>query len=292
MLDQFKNDQPEFYEYIVETIKVNKKISHAYFIESNNYSKTEELVISFVKFLFCKDKETNSCSKCNICNLIDNNTLYDLKIIKPDGLTIKKEQLLDVESSFKTKSENKYRIYVIFEADRLNNVSANAILKFLEEPEPGIIGIFVSQSRYKILNTIISRCQIISLREKNGENTYNIDNNKIIEFLDLLEEKKEKSIAYYNKILDIKKMTRENMLEFFNTMSELFEEIINIKCIPSYKENKYKEISSRLFKISNDNELNSLISKHQTIYEQLDILKANTNLNLTMAKFIIDYSKY
>ena len=39
----------------------------------------------------------------------------------------------------------------------------NTILKFLEEPQAGIIAILITANRYQLLETIISRCQIISL---------------------------------------------------------------------------------------------------------------------------------
>ena len=51
------------------------------------------------------------------------------------------------------------RIAIIDDADRMNEASANALLKTLEEPPPGSILILISPSSDALLPTIRSRCQ-------------------------------------------------------------------------------------------------------------------------------------
>ena len=293
MLEEFKQDQPEFYEYAISSISQNHKISHAYLIETNGYEKSEKLVLSFVKFLFCEnlDKVSHTnCDKCNICNLIDHNSYPDFKIIFPIGLQIKKDQIKELEEQYKTMAESKNRIYVIMNADALNISAANAILKFLEEPSPGIIGIFVVQNRYKIINTILSRCQILSLK---GIQNYS-DNNQFIDItfqlLELLENKKKHSIAYLYQIFNIKNLKRDDMLEIFKLMEQIYEEILNIKCIPSYQESTFSSYKEELKKISQQNDLTQLVNKLEVIYEGESKIRANVNLNLFLNQFIINYS--
>ncbi len=76
--------------------------------------------------------------------MIDYNTFPDLKklFVQMASRLKKKEQIKELEDEFKTMPEGHNRIYVIMNADTLNASAANAILKFLEEPSPGIIGIF------------------------------------------------------------------------------------------------------------------------------------------------------
>ena len=76
--------------------------------------------------------------------------------------------MIDLQKEFKNKSlyDNK-KIYVIKEAEKLNASSANTILKFLEEPEKDIIAFLITTNRYKVIDTILSRCQILSLKENN-----------------------------------------------------------------------------------------------------------------------------
>lgn len=52
-----------------------------------------------------------------------------------------------------------YKVGIIFEADRLNSASSNALLKTLEEPPTKTILILLTNHLYKILPTLKSRCQ-------------------------------------------------------------------------------------------------------------------------------------
>ena len=98
--------------------------------------------------------------------MINDKCYPEIKIINPDGLWIKKEQLDEIQKEFSTKAVfGTKKIYIINEADKMNSSAANSILKFLEEPVPNIIAILVTNNIYQLLDTIISRCQVISLRK-------------------------------------------------------------------------------------------------------------------------------
>jgi len=148
---------------IIKQVEQNK-LSHAYLIEADHYSNIEVLMQKISKLILCKQHGKHSLNNsCNTCRLIDTNQCIDLKLLYPQGNIIKKEQLLEVKEQFKTTSFNQYRIYIIYDAERLNSSSANTILKFLEEPEEGIIAFLIAQNRHHVLETLVSRCQILSL---------------------------------------------------------------------------------------------------------------------------------
>ena len=105
-----------------------------------------------------------NCNRCNTCQLIDEGNFPDLEIIEADGMQIKKKQLLSLKEEYQNYSLIGHRrVYIIREAEKLNPSSANTILKFLEEPEEGIIAILLTKNRYQVLDTILSRCQVLSL---------------------------------------------------------------------------------------------------------------------------------
>lgn len=56
---------------------------------------------------------------------------------------------------------NKYKIIIVIDADRMNQESANAFLKTLEEPQAQTLFILTTSRVSAILSTIRSRCQII-----------------------------------------------------------------------------------------------------------------------------------
>lgn len=159
--------QKKFFEIISKIVEFGK-LSHSYIIEVNNYEDDLKYINIFMKMILCDKQNINynnlDCSECNICKLIDANNYPDIKIVEADGQFIKKNQLIDIKSDFKNKSLlNNKKIYIIKGAENLNLSSANTILKFLEEPEDNIIAILLTRNRYKIMDTIVSRCQILSL---------------------------------------------------------------------------------------------------------------------------------
>lgn len=148
-----------FYNIVHNIVQFNK-ISHAYIVEIGDYQQDFACILDFVKLILNNGNNNSS----NIDEMIDNNCYPDLRIIEADGNVIKKKQLIELQDEFKNKSFlNNKMIYIIKDADKLNDASGNTILKFLEEPEDDIIAILVTKNRYKIIDTILSRCQILSL---------------------------------------------------------------------------------------------------------------------------------
>lgn len=186
-MKESSNNGSNFFSVIDRIISSNC-LFHAYIIQIKNYNEDFFLVKTFAKAVLCKEKkssrELSSCNFCNICNLIDEDSYPDLCIIEPDGKEIKKSQLLGLQRDFQNKSllDNK-RIYILKEADKLNESAANTILKFLEEPADDIIAILVTTNRYKMLETILSRCQVLSINSNNREIVYDDNIVDLVNFM-------------------------------------------------------------------------------------------------------------
>lgn len=65
-------------------------------------------------------------------------------------------------AAFKSPRLNHNKVFIIDEAELLDNVGQNALLKTLEEPSPGTFIILVTSSEDRLLMTIRSRCQRVS----------------------------------------------------------------------------------------------------------------------------------
>ena len=183
-MNDLSNVKKMYINYINNVIR-NKKISHAYLIELDNYECDIVYVYNFIKMILC-NLEYDDLDKSNnkIIKLIDDGNYPDITVISTDNTVIKKTDILDLQKEFSNKSlyDNK-KIYIIYSAEKLNNYSANTILKFLEEPEDNIIAFLLTDNRFNILDTIISRCQILSLKEESYK--YQL-NNDTLDFLDYL----------------------------------------------------------------------------------------------------------
>ncbi len=150
---------------IIEVIKKQKhenKLSHAYLIETNDFDKYNEKLKTILKLFLCQNNIVY-CDDCQDCHFINNFEHPNVVLITPDGASIKISQIVNLKRQFNMKSSyGKYNIYVILGAEKLNETSGNALLKFLEEPEEGIIGILLTNNKSLVLPTIVSRCQIFN----------------------------------------------------------------------------------------------------------------------------------
>ena len=314
MLDDFINEQPIAYKILKNAVE-NNKYSHAYLFETNGYSKGLNLAVSFAKYLLCPNGFSNKekCKNCNQCSVIDDNNYLELKIIESDGQWIKKNQLIELQESFSKKAliGNK-KIYIINEAEKLNKSSANSLLKFLEEPEENIIAILVVQNSKQLLDTIISRCQLISLKKDNiknnkldsvsliGKNLFNSEEefvtftqsenskikiDKIVEFVMFYEANKEDSILYMNKLWNDFFTERSDITQAFDILLLFYKDVLNYKMdrkIECFVDNK-----NELESISNKNDIIIISKKIKIILDLRQVIKYNVNTGLLMDKLII-----
>ena len=253
----------------VDRIVSSNRISHAYIIQVKNYEEDFLLVKTFVKAILCKEKKKissfSSCNLCNICNLIDSDNYPDLCIIEPDGKEIKKVQLLGLQKEFNNKSllENK-RIYILKEADKLNESAANTILKFLEEPSEDIVAILVTTNRYKMLETILSRCQVLSVDSKDKEI---ICDDNIIDLVNFICDG-DALFINYNEIVESILPDKIMAIERFKIIEEIFVQYL-------YDKNN-SNLSKYLAKLSND----KIVKYILIIEEYLKKLQYNVNYKL------------
>ena len=165
----------QFISYIDKIIE-NDKISHCYLFEVDDFDKDLFFIKSFIKMILCHKSYEEVCNSNDpIILQIDSNNYPDIKVIEPDGNFIKKSQLMSLQKEYQNTSllDNK-RIYIILHAECLNSSSANTILKFIEEPEDDIIAFLVTDNRYHVIDTVLSRCQVLTIKE-NAFSFYNDD---------------------------------------------------------------------------------------------------------------------
>lgn len=321
MLENYKDSQPIAYKIITNSIKKGR-ISHAYLIETNEYPKKMDFAISFAKFLLCPKHNVSSkqCESCNICKRIDNGNFTELKIIEPDGLWIKKEQLVELQNEFSKKSiESENKIYIINGAEKLNTASANSILKFLEEPEPGIIAILLTDNIYQLLDTIISRCQIISLHKSPIIDLYDTidtksqtllkipiqESNNMRELEEILKNEQYqnmidsaiKFINYYesnhkdilfktNQLWNSIFNDKEKIMFGFNIMILYYKDLLNMKINRPVQ--IFEDEQVELEKILNQNTISMICDKIKVLMHMRGKIKYNMNQNLLIDKLIIE----
>jgi len=88
------------------------------------------------------------------------NPYFHIDIPKAKFIRIKSIRELKKESSMSSAEPGK-KIFIIFDAEAMNDASANSLLKVLEEPLDGIHFLLVSSRKEAVKQTILSRCQLI-----------------------------------------------------------------------------------------------------------------------------------
>ena len=296
-LDEYSNIQPVAYKTLIQAIK-NNKLSHAYIFETNNNTDSFEFVKAFVKDIFCVGIEEKEKNK--IASQIDNNEYPELKIITPSGMNIKKEEILELQINFKNKSIfNSKKIYIINNAEKLNQSSSNTLLKFLEEPSDNIIAILIVSNRYELLKTILSRCQLIALvnnKVKSDADIFDfIESKKIndlenilieelidntIKFINFFEKNGKNTLLFINREFNYYFNNREKVYLAFEIMKLFYLDVLKYKQVKKIE--LFKKYEKEVNFISNTKELDYIIKRIELIIECYDRIKYNVNLNLLM----------
>lgn len=116
--------------------------------------------LGFAKAINCTEMAGDFCDSCVSCTEINRNISPDLTILSPDGQFYRKEQIsFLIEDNLKRPLVGDRKIYILKDAHRMNDYSANAFLKALEEPASTSVFILLTSNLNGLLPTIRSRCQ-------------------------------------------------------------------------------------------------------------------------------------
>ena len=139
----------------------------------------KQTALRFIKDIFKQSSPTKNTEEINI-----NKNHPDFLVIEPESLlATKSPKNSDLRKTIKSRSEiikiaqirniktflsqksinSEKKIVLIIDAHLLNEAASNCLLKTLEEPSNGIFILLTSQLNL-LLDTIISRCQLIRFR--------------------------------------------------------------------------------------------------------------------------------
>ena len=163
-----KNYQPIVYQTFVNSLN-NKTLCHAYLLVGNTGTPLFDVAKYLAKSILCDHPSPLACENCITCLRIESNNYPDIITLDGSKATIKKEDVLNIESKFeKTAFESKgIMIYIINLVENMTIDAVNSILKFLEEPESEIYAFLTTNNENNVLPTILSRCQILHLKNIN-----------------------------------------------------------------------------------------------------------------------------
>jgi len=127
-----------------------------------------EMALVLAKALNCLNKKNDSCEKCSSCLAINKNrgAFPDVIKIKTEKNIIGIDQMRLIKwAAYLKPMIGKKRVFIVEQAEKMNEEASNCLLKVLEEPPFFSHIILTTDNLFSILPTIRSRCQILKFAQ-------------------------------------------------------------------------------------------------------------------------------
>lgn len=151
----------------------SKRLPHAVLVSGLPGLGKAHLAESFIHAVLCRSESgRRPCGDCKACRLLAAGSHPDYRQIGPEepGKAIKIDQIRAlVKFLSATAQQGGWKCVIIDPADAMNNNSANALLKSLEEPPGDTLIVLVSAMPSRLAATLRSRCQLVQVKVPSRE---------------------------------------------------------------------------------------------------------------------------
>lgn len=158
---------------------------HAWLLSGPSGLGQFELSLALARAWLCEDPSlAGACGVCGSCHAVDVHTHADLCMLVPETLSLEMGWPLDEKTQGDldskkrkpskeikvdaardavtftqfTRSRGSTKVVLVFPAERMNGITANTLLKTLEEPPGAVKFILATEAAHQLLPTIRSRC--------------------------------------------------------------------------------------------------------------------------------------
>ena len=159
---------------------------HAWLLSGPSGLGQYTLALELARAWLClQPSEEGACGHCDSCRNIDLRTHADLRLLMPEtqmldkGWPLHEKAQKEIDDKDRkpsreirvdaardmvaftqtTRSGSRHKVVLIYPAERMNHITANTILKTLEEPPGDTRFLLVSEAAHLLLPTLRSRCQ-------------------------------------------------------------------------------------------------------------------------------------
>ena len=263
-----------FFSDILKNQVEKNRTAHAYILESKD-EKAFSDAKNLAKFLLLKDLDDK-----NAIHRIESRNCADFKVFEKETTSISIENIREVIDFFKLPPlEMKKKVAIIKGGEYMTKEAANAILKTLEEPPSYACIIITVQNKNLLLDTVLSRANVIEYDSKDEQN---VDKKTLFFIL--------------SQIVDAKIMRICDFRDFLEDYKDYKEEIIKLVKeyfldIDIYNLTKDKELLKHRMYFSYIKKENVSSLNIQNILEKCDEVERgfsiNANLNLSMLHLLL-----
>lgn len=147
--------------------KQKKHLPHAIIFAGPSSIGKKKCALALAQDLVCESPSVGSegyaqaCGQCGPCIRVEKKQSENVRIISPDGNTLKVEQVREVLDFLSLASFGQNRVIIFEDAHLMNPQAANALLKTLEEPFENVYFILLGPEITHFMPTVRSRSQVI-----------------------------------------------------------------------------------------------------------------------------------
>jgi DNA polymerase-3 subunit delta' len=153
----------------------HERVAHAYLFTGPTHVGKTLAALQFAQLLNCTG-EAAPCGRCRQCEKVASMTHADVELVRIGGICDENDHKHAADDSrdiricqirrlervvSRAAYEGRYRVLIIEPAEAMNEATANALLKTLEEPPDHVVLILVTDREEMLLPTIRSRARRI-----------------------------------------------------------------------------------------------------------------------------------
>lgn len=168
-------------------LQTDDRFAHAWLIHGLSGIGKRDFALAAAASLLCEAPQGGmACNTCQACRWVAGGNHPDFRRVRPDAVAAAEGEVDDENDSATKKNPSReirveqiralsgwfgtathrggWRVAVIYPAQAMNVITANALLKVLEEPPPHTVFLLTTDAPDLLLPTIISRCRRLPLR--------------------------------------------------------------------------------------------------------------------------------
>ena len=143
------------------------KVSHAYIFNGPEASGKMMLAEAFAMALQCEGEGKRACLECRSCRQAADHNQPDIIYVsheRPNSIGVD-DIRTQINNDIDIKPySSRYKVYIVDEAQKMNQQAQNALLKTIEEPPAYAIILLLTTNADSFLQTILSRCITLNLK--------------------------------------------------------------------------------------------------------------------------------
>lgn len=218
----------------LENALKTKKIANSYIFSGIEGIGKKKFAREFAKNIMClKGGNCNqTCDSCKKFEAKSNQNYVEVNYgeYKKDIITIDQIREKVINNAYEKPIMSSKKVYVINDADRMNEPAQNALLKTLEEPPKYVVIILIVSNENALLPTIKSRCVTVKFNNLSNEEIEKVTGKVPDEELEILngslkdyEEISQKTEKYKQVKEVITKMQKDNLINVLNGADVLYQ---------------------------------------------------------------------